>query len=135
MIKFDGYVAGLTKAPDFLHLAAGKTAAKLNAPANLCYQRLAPRHSSAKALQIHGSGINLSLLISKKGAGILGVGQKIAAENAGWTFGANVPDTFVDHIKLSVPLYEMGHDLICQVSDFFIKNDSVVTRSAPRPAS
>lgn len=56
----------------------------------------------------------------------MGVGQKIAAENAGWTFGANVPDTFVDHIKLSVPLYEMGHDLICQVSDFFVKNDSVV---------
>jgi tRNA (cmo5U34)-methyltransferase len=56
----------------------------------------------------------------------MGVGQKIEAENAGWTFGNNVPDTFVDHIKQSVPLYEQGHDLICQLSDFFIKNDSVV---------
>ncbi|MGB3146935.1 MAG: methyltransferase domain-containing protein [Paracoccaceae bacterium] len=56
----------------------------------------------------------------------MGVGQKIAAENAGWTFGNDVPDTFVDHIKLSVPLYEAGHDLICQVSDFFVKNDSVI---------
>lgn len=55
----------------------------------------------------------------------MGVGQKISAGNAGWTFGGEVPETFVDHIKLSVPLYESGHDLICQVSDFFIKNDSV----------
>jgi tRNA (cmo5U34)-methyltransferase len=56
----------------------------------------------------------------------MGVGQKIAAENAGWTFGNDVPDTFVEHIKQSVPLYESGHDLICQLSDFFVKNDSVV---------
>lgn len=56
----------------------------------------------------------------------MGVGQKIAAENAGWTFGNNVPDTFVDHIKQSVPLYESGHDLICQLSDFFVKTDSVI---------
>ena len=55
----------------------------------------------------------------------MGVGQKIEAENAGWTFGGNVPDTFVDHIRLSVPLYDMGHDLTCQLSDFFVKPDSV----------
>ncbi len=55
----------------------------------------------------------------------MGVGQKISAENAGWTFGGDVAETFVDHIKLSVPLYDSGHDLTCQVSDFFVKNDSV----------
>ncbi len=55
----------------------------------------------------------------------MGVGQSITAENANWTFGDKVPDTFVDHIKQSVPLYEMGHELICQVSDFFIRNDSL----------
>lgn len=52
------------------------------------------------------------------------VGQKIEVENAGWTFGGNVADTFVDHIKVSVPLYESGHDLICQLSDYFIGEDS-----------
>lgn len=56
----------------------------------------------------------------------MGVGQNISAGNAAWTFGDNVPDTFVDHIKVSVPLYEQGHNLICQLSDFFVKNDSVV---------
>lgn len=55
----------------------------------------------------------------------MGVGQNIAAENANWTFGGDVPDTFVDHIKLSVPLYEKGHGLICQISDFFVRNDSL----------
>lgn len=52
------------------------------------------------------------------------VGQGIEADNAGWTFGGKVPDTFVSHIKHSVPLYEEGHDLICQVSDFFCGKDS-----------
>ncbi len=56
----------------------------------------------------------------------MGVGQKISAENAGWSFGGKVPETFVDHIRLSVPLYDMGHDLTCQVSDFFVHHDSVV---------
>lgn len=56
----------------------------------------------------------------------MGVGQDISATNAGWTFGNNVPDTFVDHIRLSVPLYEEGHELICQLSDFFVRNDSMV---------
>ena len=56
----------------------------------------------------------------------MGVGQDITAGNAGWTFGKGVPETFVDHIKLSVPLYESGHDLICQISDFFVKNESVI---------
>lgn len=56
----------------------------------------------------------------------MGVGQNISAQNAGWTFGDDVPATFVDHIKLSVPLYDSGHDLICQMSDFFVKRDSTV---------
>lgn len=56
----------------------------------------------------------------------MGVGQKIAAENAGWTFGKDVPKTFVEHIKVSVPLYEEGHDLTCQLSDYFVHSDSVV---------
>jgi len=53
------------------------------------------------------------------------VGQGIEAENAGWTFGGAVPDTFVEHIVHSVPLYKEGHDLICQLSDFFCGKESV----------
>jgi len=53
------------------------------------------------------------------------VGQGIEAENAGWSFGGKVPDTFVEHIVHSVPLYAEGHDLICQISDFFCGKESV----------
>lgn len=54
------------------------------------------------------------------------VGQNIETVSAGWNFGGNVPDTFVDHIKHSVPLYAEGHDLTCQISDWFVSNGSIV---------
>lgn len=53
------------------------------------------------------------------------VGDKIQAPNAGWSFGADVPETFVSHVSRSVPLYEQGHSLICQLSDFFCDDGSV----------
>jgi len=53
------------------------------------------------------------------------VGHEIKAGNADWEFGADVPEKFVEHIAQSVPLYEEGHDLICQLSDFFCAKDSV----------
>lgn len=56
----------------------------------------------------------------------MGKSQHISADNGAWTFGNNVSETFVDHIKLSVPLYENGHDLICQLAPYFVKDDSVV---------
>lgn len=53
------------------------------------------------------------------------VGHNIEAKNAGWTFGGKVPDTFVSHISQSVPYYVEMHDLVCQLSDFFVGQDSV----------
>jgi len=53
------------------------------------------------------------------------VGHNIEASNANWSFGGGVPDNFVSHIRLSVPLYDEGHDLVCQLSDFFVSNSSV----------
>ena len=54
------------------------------------------------------------------------VGDKINVDRGAWNFGGDVPLTFDDHVSKSVPLYHEGHDLICGLSDFFIKNDSVV---------
>ncbi|MEO8723127.1 MAG: methyltransferase domain-containing protein [Sphingobium sp.] len=56
----------------------------------------------------------------------LKVGQNIETDNAAWNFGGNVPDHFVDHIRHSVPLYAEGHDLICQLSDYFVAANSTV---------
>ena len=53
-----------------------------------------------------------------------GVGQSIETERAGWNFGGKVADTFVDHVRQSVPYYDDGHDLICYLSDFFCLKDS-----------
>ena len=53
------------------------------------------------------------------------VDKYISAENSSWTFGKNVPKTFTKHINKSVPFYNNGHDLICELSDFFLKNKSI----------
>lgn len=54
------------------------------------------------------------------------VGHSIKADNANWSFGGEVPATFVDHIKQSVPLYVEGHDLIVSYTDYFVANGSTV---------
>ena len=53
------------------------------------------------------------------------VGDGLPADRANWKFNGEVVDVFDDHISRSVPLYEEGHDLICDMSDFFIKPDSL----------
>ncbi len=52
------------------------------------------------------------------------VGHNIVADNAAWTFSGDVAKTFVQHIRQSVPLYEEGHELVCQLSDYFVSNNS-----------
>lgn len=53
------------------------------------------------------------------------VGDRVQAENANWNFGYETVTHFDDHVSKSVPLYAEGHDLVCALSDFFIKPDSV----------
>lgn len=55
-----------------------------------------------------------------------GVGDGISADHGGWSFGGDVAKSFDQHVSKSVPLYNQGHDLICDLSDFFVKEDSVV---------
>jgi len=52
-------------------------------------------------------------------------GDNIRTKNGHWSSGGKVAATFATHINRSVPFYKEGHDLICQLSDFFIKPDSV----------
>ena len=54
------------------------------------------------------------------------VGDNINVARGAWNFGGDVPLSFDEHVSKSVPLYNEGHDLICGLSDFFVKNDSVV---------
>lgn len=46
-------------------------------------------------------------------------------DNANWTFSGENAKNFDNHIAKSVPLYKEGHNLICQLSDFFLSNQSI----------
>jgi tRNA (cmo5U34)-methyltransferase len=53
------------------------------------------------------------------------VGENIVVREAGWKFGGNVPKTFSQHVRRSVPFYEEGHDLVCKISDFLVRDNSI----------
>ena len=55
----------------------------------------------------------------------VGVGSDIEVQNAGWTFGEAVADSFAEHVRQSIPMYEAGHEIICQLSDYFVQDDSI----------
>ena len=54
------------------------------------------------------------------------VGHAIETKRASWSFSGSVADTFVDHVRQSVPLYDAGHELVCAISDYFVRDDSRV---------
>ncbi|MGA7544582.1 MAG: methyltransferase domain-containing protein [Methyloceanibacter sp.] len=62
------------------------------------------------------------LRASAKGA----VGDGIVAPNSQWSFGGRVAETFGEHVRRSVPLYDEAHDLICRISDYFVQKNSTV---------
>ncbi len=53
------------------------------------------------------------------------VGNNIAAHRASWNFSGDVAKNFDGHVSKSVPLYHEGHHLVCELSDFFLKPDSL----------
>ena len=52
-------------------------------------------------------------------------GDKIEAKNANWKFNGSMVEHFEEHVRKSVPLYEEGHELIVNLSDYFVKDDSI----------
>jgi tRNA (cmo5U34)-methyltransferase len=53
------------------------------------------------------------------------VGDGLKADNANWKFGNEVAEKFDSHASRSIPFYSEGHELIKNLSDFFISSDSV----------
>jgi tRNA (cmo5U34)-methyltransferase len=56
---------------------------------------------------------------------IIESGDGIKVENASWKFSGDVVNIFDKHIKSSVPLYKEGHDIIAELSDFFLAEQSI----------
>ncbi len=56
----------------------------------------------------------------------MSVGDQLHTQNANWNFKGPVADHFEAHVSRSVPFYAVAHDLVAQLSDYFIKADSRV---------
>lgn len=56
---------------------------------------------------------------------IASVGDSIVTGNAAWTFAGETAKHFDDHVSKSVPRYAEGHELISEISDFFVSAHSV----------
>lgn len=52
-------------------------------------------------------------------------GDGILAGNGMWRFGGSVPQSFDQHVRKSVPMYNEGHALVLRVSDYFIGEHSL----------
>ena len=50
--------------------------------------------------------------------------MKILKKRGAWTFGGKVPLKFDRHIEKSVPFYNEGHDIIQNLSDYFLFENS-----------
>jgi tRNA (cmo5U34)-methyltransferase len=53
-------------------------------------------------------------------------GDKIKASRGNFSFGGTTPKYFDKHVEKSVPFYNIGQDLICKISSFFLENKSIV---------
>lgn len=53
------------------------------------------------------------------------VGNGIDAEIGRWSFGGDTCENFDEHVRKSIPLYDSGHSLICQLSETFLHDNAV----------
>lgn len=52
------------------------------------------------------------------------VDKKIKSTQSNWKFSKEVSKNFDDHVKKSVPFYDVSHEIILGLSDFFLKDSS-----------
>ncbi len=53
------------------------------------------------------------------------VDKNINTDNASWTF-EDISDEFENHVSKSVPFYHESHQLAVEISDFFVKENSLI---------
>jgi len=53
-------------------------------------------------------------------------GDGLNVEKGNWNFSGNkIAEKFYSHVSKSVPLYNEGHNLICELSEYFLKSDAL----------
>lgn len=53
-------------------------------------------------------------------------GDGTTAKRSAWQFSGDVARNFDTHVEKSIPYYTEGHGLVCQLTDYFVRPDSVV---------
>jgi tRNA (cmo5U34)-methyltransferase len=53
------------------------------------------------------------------------VGDAISADKGRWSFSGKVSKTFDEHVDMSVPFYKEGHQLIVDMQEYFLQEESV----------
>ena len=53
------------------------------------------------------------------------VGDDISADKGRWSFSGEVSKTFDEHVSRSVPFYKEGHQLIADMQEFFLQQESI----------
>jgi len=53
-------------------------------------------------------------------------GDDIITNRGAWSFSGDTVNKFDDHVSKSVPNYHQGHELICDLSDYFVSDNSTV---------
>ena len=54
------------------------------------------------------------------------VGDNITTSSTNWSFSGKTAKNFTSHAIKSIPYYNDGHNLILEMSDYFVKNNSQV---------
>lgn len=52
------------------------------------------------------------------------VDKKISSKRSNWKFDKTVVSNFENHVRQSVPFYQISHDISIKLSDFFLKKNS-----------
>jgi tRNA (cmo5U34)-methyltransferase len=53
------------------------------------------------------------------------VGDQLEVSDGTWSFSDGVAPTFLDHVRRSVPLYDVGHQLVTEVATLFVRPGGV----------
>lgn len=91
-----------------------------NAGIGSASEALGPLHSLASAACV------VRLLSVEQRSGVTSVGDGISVDASRWTFDGTVANTFDAHVARSVPLYRESHQLALDLSDYFVKTESLV---------
>lgn len=54
------------------------------------------------------------------------LGDNISISKKSWSFEGDIAKNFDEHVSKSVPLYNEGHTLIREISDFFVNDETAI---------